>query len=62
MGGGNRNFGVTYVLGAKQIAAKCNVPMLGDFELSGSEREADTIAKAITAHLQAIRHSACLPS
>lgn len=52
VGGGNRNFGATYVLGAKEVAYRCKVPMLGDFELSGTEREADLIAHAVQNILQ----------
>lgn len=32
---GNRNFGETYALAGRVIAAKCNVPLLDRFELSG---------------------------
>lgn len=36
---GNRNFGETYALSGKVIAAKCNVPQLYAFELAGTETD-----------------------
>lgn len=54
LGGGNRNFGTTYVLGAKEVARKCQVPMLYDFELSGSDGEALQAHHIITTRLQAL--------
>lgn len=36
---GNRNFGTTYALSGKVIAAKCNVPVLYSFELAGTETD-----------------------
>ena len=37
--GGNRNFGETYALAGKVIAAKCNIPVLYSFELAGTETD-----------------------
>ncbi|WP_108484242.1 class Ib ribonucleoside-diphosphate reductase assembly flavoprotein NrdI [Oceaniglobus ichthyenteri] len=37
IGAGNRNFGATFALSAKVIAAKCNVPVLYRFEMAGTE-------------------------
>lgn len=47
VGGGNRNFGRTYVLGAKEVARRCAVPLLSDFELSGTDSEANLAHAAI---------------
>lgn len=37
--GGNRNFGETYALAGKVIAAKCNIPVLYSLELAGTETD-----------------------
>jgi len=37
--GGNRNFGETYALAGKVIAAKCTIPVLYSFELAGTETD-----------------------
>ncbi|MDR7124753.1 class Ib ribonucleoside-diphosphate reductase assembly flavoprotein NrdI [Pseudotabrizicola sp. 4114] len=37
--GGNRNFGATYALAGKVIAAKCAIPVLYSFELAGTETD-----------------------
>ncbi|RGP36444.1 class Ib ribonucleoside-diphosphate reductase assembly flavoprotein NrdI [Pseudotabrizicola alkalilacus] len=37
--GGNRNFGETYALAGKVIAAKCAIPVLYSFELAGTETD-----------------------
>lgn len=37
--GGNRNFGETFALAGKVIAAKCNIPVLYSFELAGTETD-----------------------
>lgn len=39
IGAGNRNFGETYALSGRVIAAKCNVPVLYSFELAGNETD-----------------------
>lgn len=39
IGAGNRNFGETYALAGKVIAAKCNVPVLYSFELAGTDTD-----------------------
>ena len=36
---GNRNFGQTFALSGKVISAKCNVPQLYRFELSGNDND-----------------------
>lgn len=36
---GNRNFGETFALAGRVIAAKCNVPVLYSFELAGTETD-----------------------
>ena len=38
-GGGNRNFGEMFGIGAKIISYKCQVPLLYLFELSGTEED-----------------------
>lgn len=40
---GNRNFGATYALAGRVIAAKCNVPVLYSFELAGTETDIDRV-------------------
>lgn len=40
---GNRNFGETYALAGRVIAAKCNVPVLYSFELAGTETDIDRV-------------------
>ncbi|MDF7637438.1 class Ib ribonucleoside-diphosphate reductase assembly flavoprotein NrdI [Leuconostocaceae bacterium ESL0958] len=53
VGSGNRNFNDQYILTAKRYAAKYQVPLIGDYELRGSVREAEKIFLAIKAHLGA---------
>lgn len=48
VGGGNRNFGTTFILGAKMISQKCQIPIIGAFELSGTDSEAALIRAAIS--------------
>lgn len=36
---GNRNFGETFAMAGKVIAAKCNVPVLYRFELAGTDTD-----------------------
>ena len=43
IGAGNRNFGSTYALAARVIAAKCNVPVLYSFELAGTDTDIDRV-------------------
>lgn len=40
IGGGNRNFGAMFAIGARVVAEKCDVPLLWRFELAGTERDA----------------------
>lgn len=47
VGGGNRNFGALYIQGAREVARKCQVPVLDSFELAGTERDAQRILSAI---------------
>lgn len=53
---GNRNFGDTFALAGDVIAAKCNIPVLYRFELSGNEtdlsRVREGLAKMGLIHLQ----------
>lgn len=43
VGMGNRNFGETFALAGKVIAAKCNVPLLDRIELAGTTRDIDRL-------------------
>ncbi|MBS9335332.1 class Ib ribonucleoside-diphosphate reductase assembly flavoprotein NrdI [Fructobacillus sp. M1-13] len=43
IGSGNRNFNDQYVLTAKRYAQKYHVPLLGDYELRGTQREAEKL-------------------
>ncbi|MDD9138944.1 class Ib ribonucleoside-diphosphate reductase assembly flavoprotein NrdI [Fructobacillus sp. CRL 2054] len=43
IGSGNRNFNDQYILTAKRYAKKYNVPVIGDYELRGTQREAEKI-------------------
>lgn len=43
IGSGNRNFNVQYILTAKRYAEKFNVPIIGDFELMGTNYDIETI-------------------
>ena len=55
IGGGNRNFGMTFALAGKVIAAKCAVPELYRFELAGT---ATDIAR-VRAGLETFRGTEC---
>jgi len=54
VGGGNRNFGAHYIQGAREVARKCGVPVLGDFELAGSRWDAERLLAPIQ---RALDHS-----
>lgn len=41
---GNRSFGSAYGLGGRIVAAKCQVPLLGIFELAGFPGDAEDLA------------------
>ncbi|MBS9337046.1 class Ib ribonucleoside-diphosphate reductase assembly flavoprotein NrdI [Fructobacillus parabroussonetiae] len=43
IGSGNRNFNDQYILTAKRYAEKYHVPVIGDYELRGTSREAEKI-------------------
>ncbi|MBS9336458.1 class Ib ribonucleoside-diphosphate reductase assembly flavoprotein NrdI [Fructobacillus papyrifericola] len=43
IGSGNRNFNDQYILTAKRYAEKFQVPVIGDYELRGTPREAEKI-------------------
>lgn len=47
IGAGNRNFGETYALAGKVIAAKCNVPVLYSFELAGNETDIARVRRGL---------------
>ena len=54
--GGNRNFGDTFAMAGKVIAAKCNVPVLYRFELAGT----DTDIARVRAGLETFWENRCL--
>lgn len=45
--GGNRNYGSFFCYAAEVISTKCNVPVLGRFEITGLPGEAEEIKKRI---------------
>lgn len=45
--GGNRNFGATYALAGKVIAAKCHVPVLYRFELAGTVTDVSRVQEGL---------------
>lgn len=47
IGAGNSNFGEHYVLGARIVAGKLQVPMIAHFELVGTDDEVETVRQAI---------------
>lgn len=47
IGSGNRNFNDQYILTAKRYATKYHVPVIGDYELRGTQREAEKIYASI---------------
>ncbi|GLB68826.1 class Ib ribonucleoside-diphosphate reductase assembly flavoprotein NrdI [Arthrobacter mangrovi] len=47
IGSGNTNFGTTYCLAAKKIAAKCQVPHLYSFELMGTSDDVDRVKQGL---------------
>lgn len=54
IGSGNKNFNNQYCLTAKQYAKRFGFPMLGDFELRGTNDDIERLAKII------IREKRCL--
>ncbi|TQS72880.1 class Ib ribonucleoside-diphosphate reductase assembly flavoprotein NrdI [Rhodobacteraceae bacterium] len=46
---GNRNFGTTYALAGRVIAAKCNIPLLYSFELAGTETDLARVKNGLDA-------------
>ena len=47
VGAGNRNYGEKFGWAGEFISRKCNVPLLGKFEVFGLPGEAETIREAI---------------
>lgn len=47
IGGGNRNFGERFGIGAKIVANKCQVPLVYLFELSGTDYDVDQVKTRI---------------
>lgn len=45
--GGNRNYGSYFCYSAEVISSRCNVPILGRFEITGLPGEAEEIKKRI---------------
>lgn len=44
---GNRNFGAAYAIAGDIIAAKCQVPCLYRFELSGTPEDVDNVRRGV---------------
>jgi protein involved in ribonucleotide reduction len=47
IGGGNMNFGEWYCYAAKQVAEKCNVPLLYKFELHGVNEDVTNVRSGL---------------
>lgn len=47
IGSGNKNFNNQYVLTAKQYSQRFGFPLLGDFELRGTQADIERLAKVI---------------
>lgn len=47
IGAGNTNFGTSYCLAARKIAAKCDVPLLYRFELMGTPEDVDLVRQGL---------------
>ena len=47
IGGGNRNFGDLFAIGAKVTAAKCDVPLLYRFELAGDDADVRRVQEGL---------------
>ncbi|AIR71014.1 class Ib ribonucleoside-diphosphate reductase assembly flavoprotein NrdI [Dickeya fangzhongdai] len=45
---GNRNFGAAYAIAGDIIAAKCQIPCLYRFELSGTPEDVDNVRRGVT--------------
>lgn len=54
IGAGNKNFLEHYILGAKMVAGKLGVPLIGQFELFGTVEEVDEIREIISAQWDAL--------
>lgn len=57
IGSGNKNFNNQYCLTAKQYAKRFGFPMLGDFELRGTQDDIERLAKIILERRDAFRAS-----
>lgn len=57
IGSGNKNFNNQYCLTAKQYAKRFGFPMLGDFELRGTNDDIERLAKIILERRDAFRAS-----
>ncbi len=47
IGGGNKNFGEHYCRGAKEVARKCQVPLLYRFELLGTDEDITAVKSGL---------------
>ncbi|CAH0535755.1 Protein NrdI [Vibrio stylophorae] len=56
IGSGNRNFGQHFARAGQIIAAKCQVPLLYRFELSGTAQDQQRVDHGISAFLQQYGH------
>lgn len=50
VGSGNRNFGADFARASDTIAKMCNVPLLGKFEMRGTDEEINIIKKGLLEH------------
>lgn len=48
VGSGNKNYGPTYCLSAKIVAEKCNVPLLHEFEISGTIEDVQDVEMKVS--------------
>ncbi|QDC10763.1 class Ib ribonucleoside-diphosphate reductase assembly flavoprotein NrdI [Oceanicola sp. D3] len=58
--GGNRNFGASFALAGKIIAAKCNVPLLYRFELAGTPEDTARIRDGLARFWAEQEETPCL--
>lgn len=50
VGSGNKNFGVNFARASDTIANMCNVPLIGKFEMRGTDEEINTIKRGLIEH------------
>lgn len=60
IGCGNRNFGETFALAGRMIAAKCGVPLLYRFELAGTDQDIARIHAGLARFWAQTEEKTCL--